>query len=57
MEISEGMKIQTKKKHPCGSDVWEVIFAGSDLKLKCLGCGHCILQPRSKLVKNIKGTI
>jgi len=36
--IALGDIIQTKKKHPCGSDKWEVTRIGADVKLKCLTC-------------------
>jgi hypothetical protein len=43
-----------KKKHPCGSDQWIVLRFGMDFKLKCLGCGHQVMLPRSKAEKNIR---
>lgn len=49
-----GEKVVTKKKHPCGSDVWEVIREGVDYKLKCLGCSHVIMIEREKAYKMIK---
>ena len=32
--------VEMKKKHPCGSSEWEILKAGADIKMKCLGCGH-----------------
>ena len=43
-----------KKEHPCGSNRWEVLRIGADFKLKCLGCGHEIMNPRSKVERFIK---
>ena len=43
-----------KKTHPCGSQQWEVLRTGMDFRLRCLGCGHEILTPRSKAEKNIR---
>ena len=43
-----------KKKHPCGSCRWEVLRVGADFRIKCLGCGHQVMIPRTKLEKNIK---
>ena len=43
-----------KKKHPCGCCEWQVLRVGMDFRLKCLGCGHEVLTPRSKAEKNIK---
>ena len=43
-----------KKKHPCGSLSFEVLRTGSDIRIKCTGCGHDLTVPRIKLEKNIK---
>ena len=43
-----------KKEHPCGSRQWEVLRLGMDIKLRCLGCGHEIMQPRRNIEKMIK---
>ncbi len=43
-----------KKPHPCGSREWKVLRTGMDFRLRCLGCGHEILTPRSKAEKNIR---
>lgn len=43
-----------KKAHPCGSDRWLVLRSGMDFRLRCCGCGHEVLLPRSKAEKNIK---
>lgn len=49
--------VQTKKKHPCGSDTWEITRIGVDFKLKCTGCGHIIMVEREKALKMIKKKI
>lgn len=43
-----------KKPHPCGSKGWLVLRTGMDFRLRCLGCGHEVLLPRSKAEKNIR---
>lgn len=43
-----------KKNHPCGSDRWLVLRTGMDFRLRCCGCGHEVMLPRSKAEKNIK---
>ena len=43
-----------KKEHPCGSKNWRVLRTGMDFRMKCLGCGHEVLLPRSKAEKNIR---
>ena len=54
MDIQVGQILKLKKKHPCGSQEWEVLRTGIDFRLKCMGCGHMVMIPRVKLEKNIK---
>jgi len=54
MDIKVGQVLKLKKKHPCGSQEWEVLRTGIDFRLKCVGCGHMVMIPRVKLEKNIK---
>ena len=46
--------VRLKKQHPCGSKEWKVLRVGMDLKLKCEGCGHELMLPRSKAEKSVK---
>ncbi len=43
-----------KKSHPCGCNRWRVLRTGMDFRLKCCGCGHEVMLPRSKAEKNIR---
>lgn len=43
-----------KKAHPCGSKQWLVLRTGMDFRLRCSGCGHEVMLPRSKAEKNIR---
>ncbi len=52
-----GTHIIMKKNHPCGSNEWEIIRLGADIKIKCCGCGHMIFIPRVDLNKKIKKII
>lgn len=54
MDIKIGDKLQMKKKHPCGSDIFTVTRIGIDFKLVCDGCGHEIMVPRVKAEKALK---
>ncbi len=54
MDIQVGDKLTLKKAHPCGSFEWEVLRIGADFRLRCLGCGHQIMTPRSQVEKKIK---
>lgn len=54
MNVQVGDVLDMKKEHPCGSKRWTVLRVGMDFKLRCLGCGHEVMLPRSKAEKNIK---
>lgn len=56
-EIRLGDVIQTRKPHPCGSDLWTVIRIGADVKIKCHGCGHIVMMDRADFVKRRKKTV
>ena len=54
MDIQLHDILTMKKPHPCGSKTWQVLRIGVDLKLKCCGCGHELMQPRFKVLPNIR---
>ena len=54
MDVQVGDILTMKKPHPCGSKQWKVLRTGMDFKLKCEGCGHGVMLPRSKAEKNIR---
>ena len=47
--------IRLKKQHPCGNFEWEVLRVGADFRLKCRGCGHQVMLPRTPVEKNTIG--
>ena len=57
MNISVGDVITLKKQHPCGSREWTVLRIGADFRIRCVGCGHEIMAPRSKIEKNIRSVV
>ncbi|HHW31378.1 MAG TPA: DUF951 domain-containing protein [Clostridiaceae bacterium] len=46
--------VELKKEHPCGSKQWEITRTGVDFKIKCLGCSHLVMLPRTKFEKSVK---
>lgn len=46
--------VETRKGHPCGSNNWEIIRMGADIKIKCVGCGRIVMLPRVKFEKSVK---
>ena len=54
MELKLNQNVELKKQHPCGSKIWTILRVGMDIKLRCAGCGHELMLPRSKAEKAIK---
>ena len=57
MDIHVGDVLELKKPHPCGSRQWLVLRVGMDFRLRCAGCGHELMLPRSKAEKAVKKII
>ncbi len=53
-EYTLGDHVIMKKGHPCGSNNWEIVRLGADIKLKCTGCGRLVFIPRIEFNKKIK---
>ena len=53
-EIRLGDVVQTRKKHPCGSDRWTVTRVGADVKIRCSGCEHVVMMDRPDFEKRLK---
>ena len=53
MQYEIGDIVRTKKVHPCGNKLWEIIRVGVDFKLKCTKCGHVITMKRQNALKAI----
>ena len=56
-EYKLGSKVIMKKQHPCGSNLWEIVRVGADIKIKCLNCGRTILIPRIEFNKKLKKVV
>jgi len=54
MLLTVGDIVKMKKAHPCGSDLWKITFVGSDIKMRCEGCGRVVMLERPVFEKRIK---
>ena len=52
-----GSIVIMKKQHPCGTNKWEIIRIGTDIKIKCLNCNRVIMLPRVEKKKKIKKVV
>ena len=48
MDLKLGGRVELKKPHPCGNRTWTILRVGMDIKLRCEGCGHELMLPRSR---------
>ena len=52
-----GSIVMMKKGHPCGSNEWEIIRVGADIKIKCINCGRVVMIPRVEFDRKIKKVV
>ena len=52
-----GSIVTMKKAHPCGTNEWEIVWLGADIKIKCLNCGRVVMIPRIEFNKKLKKVI
>jgi hypothetical protein len=57
MDLKPDDVIRLRKKHPCGSNEWQVLQVGIDIRIKCLGCQRQILLDRLILESKVKALI
>ncbi len=57
MDVKVGDKLEMKKQHPCGCNIFDVLRVGIDFRLRCEKCGREVFAPRSKIERSIKKII
>lgn len=50
-------KVIMKKGHPCGTNEWEIVRLGVDIKIKCINCGRIVMIPRIEFNRKLKKII
>ena len=56
-EYTVGTKVIMKKQHPCGTNLFEIVRTGVDIKIKCVNCGREIMMDRLEFEKKLKKVI
>ena len=56
-KINLNSKVIMKKGHPCGTNLWEVVRLGADIKLKCINCNRIVLLSRVEFNKKLKKVV
>ena len=56
-KINLNSKVIMKKGPPCGTNLWEVVRLGADIKLKCTNCNRIVLLSRVEFNKKLKKVV
>lgn len=56
-EFALGDHVMMRKPHPCGSNEWEIVRDGADIKIKCLKCGRIVMLDRCDFIRSAKKII
>ena len=54
LRLALGERLEMKKVHPCGSRIFTVLRVGSDVRVRCEGCGRDMVRERLKLEKAVR---
>ena len=46
--------VEMKKPHACGTNEWQIIRTGADVKIKCLSCSRIVMMEREAFQKHAK---
>lgn len=48
--------VELKRPHPCRdrSRLFQIVYVGADIKIKCLGCGNIMMLTRDLFNRRIK---
>ncbi|MBQ3866051.1 MAG: DUF951 domain-containing protein [Clostridia bacterium] len=57
VKFAAGDELELKKAHPCGGRVFSVLYAASDVKIRCVCCDREVVLPRVKLEKQIRAVL
>ncbi len=53
-DLVVGAVVETKKKHPCGGSLWEIVGGGADRKIRCLTCGRYVVLSPDELKRRVR---
>jgi hypothetical protein len=53
-DVQVGERVQMRKPHPCGGDVWVVYRIGADIGIQCQTCQRRVMLARGDFFKRLK---
>lgn len=57
MKYSLGDIVVMKKNHPCGTNKFEIVRVGADIKIRCVNCSRVIMLSRVDFNKSVRKVI
>jgi len=57
IKLNVNDRLEMKKSHPCGGNIFKILRVGSNVRVVCEECGHDMTIDRVKLEKAIKKII
>lgn len=57
VKMQIGDILELKKPHPCGEKRFSVLRVGSEIRIRCMGCGRDMTLDRIKLERSIRTVI
>lgn len=57
MKYNLGDIVAMKKNHPCGTNKFEIVRVGADIKIRCVNCSRVIMLSRVDFNKGIRKVI
>lgn len=56
-EYGLNSRVIMKKGHPCGTNEWEIVRIGADIKIRCVNCDRTVMLPRIEFNRKLKKVI
>lgn len=53
-EFELGDIVCMRKPHACGTNAWEIVRTGADIKIKCRHCGRVVMMDRLDFIRSAK---
>lgn len=54
MFLRLGDLVRMRKVHPCGNDIWKVVYVGADIKIRCERCARIVMLDRPTFEKRVR---
>ncbi|MDN6900088.1 DUF951 domain-containing protein [Oenococcus sicerae] len=49
--------VEMKKPHACGTNAWQIIRMGADIKIECTNCHRVVMMTRQDFEKRLNKII